>query len=145
VGHHLRITTSGNFVRLHSLLVISLLCILALGGSSTTKPTLSETDKIERLIYIVSQLKDCRFIRKDVEYDVTAAAQFMRGKWQSYKDQVKTARDFVICCSAGNFGTGTPYYVKHADGSRIPAGQFLSRQLDQIESPPATQPATQPR
>ena len=104
--------------------------------------SLSENDKIERLISSVENLDGATFIRKGSEYDAATAAKFLRGKWSYWKDSVQTARDFITLASAGNFGTGSLYYIKYKDGTQVTSADYLTTQLAKLEAPAATQPSS---
>ena len=93
-----------------------------------------EQHKIEQLLAAVGKLKDAQFIRKGQPYDCETAVQFLRAKWQSMKEQVKTARDFVALASGGNMGTGTPYFIRYADGREVTSWEVLRNELDRLEA-----------
>lgn len=133
---------------MHKPLPIVLLALLALGVSTCSQPPqqashsapasvqrpLTENDKIEKLITLITDMKNAQFIRKGTPYDCKSAAQFMRGKWQWKSAEVKTARDFIRICSAGGSGEGTPYFIRFSDGTQLPSKDFLTRKLDELES-----------
>jgi len=100
---------------------------------------LSEKEKIEKLISVVANMEGVQFIRKGVAYNCDVAAQFMRGKWSWKSSEVKTARDFVRICSAGNSGEGPPYFIRYADGTQVPTKVFLTEQLDKLEASASAQ------
>jgi hypothetical protein len=106
------------------------------GGSagSDLTGTLSEEQKIDALIESIARLPDAQFIRKGVTYDGVTAARFLRGKREAFKDQVKTARDFVVMASGGNMGTGSPYYIKFADGRVVSSRELLTAELARLEN-----------
>lgn len=115
-----------------------------LASPAATAPAigpLTEDQKIEQLLASLETLQDAKFIRKGTPYDVKTAIQFLRGKRDWMKEEVKTARDFVEMASAGNKGTGSPYYVQFSDGRQVPARTLLTAELDRLEGVPATRPA----
>ena len=120
----------------HLAIIAPLFALAACNQTSTHANTpFSEKDKIEALITVISNTKDVQFIRKGTGYDCATAAQFMRGKWNWKSSEIKTARDFVRVCSAGGSGDGDPYFIRHPDGTQTPAKDFLTAQLDELESP----------
>jgi len=102
-----------------------------------------EAAKIERLIAVVEGLADAKFVRKGEEYDATSAAKFLRGKWDWWKAEVKTAQDFVRLATGGNMGTGQPYFIKFKDGRTVRSSEFLGAELGKLEGSAAAA-ATQP-
>src|ERR1700756_5238420 len=77
--------------------------------------TLSEKEKIEALINLVSQLKTAKFIRNGWTYSADTAATFLRLKWQANDATVKTARDFIDRIGSVSGTSGTPYLVRLKD------------------------------
>jgi hypothetical protein len=108
-------------------------------ASAPTAPhTLTEKQKIEKLIQIVADMNGATFIRKGTPYDCKAAAQFMQGKWTWKSSEIHTARDFIRICSAGGSGEGTPYFIKLPNGTQLTSADFLTTQLNKLESQSAT-------
>ena len=79
-------------------------------------PKLSEDQKIESLIKIVSELKDAVFIRNGKEHDAKAAAEHVRKKWDYARKEVKTARDFIEKIATKSYIGNQPYLIRFADG-----------------------------
>ncbi len=102
--------------------------------SAAAPHTLTEKEKIEKLIQIVADMKGAQFIRKGTPYDAQAAAQFMQGKWTWKSSEIHTAEDFIRICSAGGSGEGSPYYIHLADGTQLTSADFLTQQLTKLES-----------
>jgi len=104
-------------------------------SSNPNAPTLTETQKIERLIKIVAELKDAKFIRNGKEHDAKAAAEHLRKKWDYTRKEVKTARDFIDKIATKSYTTGKPYLIRFADGREVESGDYLSERLKEIENP----------
>src|ERR1051325_1945796 len=89
-------------------------CVLwcaATGGFAaepSTKPVLSEDQKIEALINTIDHLSDATFIRNGREYDCHAAAKHMRDKWNYGKKEIKTAEDFIEKAASKSSISGQP-------------------------------------
>lgn len=125
---------------LQSSLVAGVFALLALVcfpqvGRSAGQP-LSESQKIESLIRHVEQLKNARFVRNGREYDAATAGKFLRGKWDANKRQVATARDFIAKIASKSSTSGRPYLVRFADGREVRSGDYLTAQLQRLETPP---------
>jgi hypothetical protein len=115
-----------------------LFAVLALGfalrsgaGLASPAPTLppAERAKIERMIEIVGQSTDHRFIRNGTSYDAGIAARFLRAKWEHFSDRVRCAEDFVREIGSRSGDNGPPYRVVKADGTEETGVVFLSRLL----------------
>ncbi len=103
---------------------------------AATRPgQLSEDQKIESLIASVAAMKHLIFIRNGSEYGGSAAAEFMRYKWNRNSDQIKTARDFIRIAGSKSSTSGKEYRVKLPDGREISSAEFLLAQLKEIEQP----------
>lgn len=112
-----------------------LLLVLILGGPSTraAEAPLSEKDKIEALIKHVGNLKEGKFIRNGREYDAETAVTFLKRKWDSVKDEVTTAKDFIEKVASMSSTSGKPYEIKLKDGKTVKAGDYLKDELKRIE------------
>jgi hypothetical protein len=99
------------------------------------KPT-TEKQKIEALIKHVEGLKDAVFVRNDKEYDAKTAAKFLRGKWDSNKSDIKTAKDFIEKAASVSSTTGKPYLIRRKGGKETKSGDFLRAELKKLEQPP---------
>ena len=100
-------------------------------AADDTKP-LSEKEKIEALIQHVEGLKDAVFVRNGSDYDAKTAARFLRGKWDKESD-VKTARDFIEKVASVSSTSKKPYLIRFKDGKEVKSGDYLSRELDNLE------------
>lgn len=124
---------------------VALLLLAASAAARADATRAVEMQKIESLISTVENLKDATFIRNGTEYDCKAAAKHMRTKWEFAGDRVKTARQFIRDLASSSSETGQPYLIRFKDGREIKSGDFLSAELDKLESPssqPTSRPAT---
>ena len=96
----------------------------------------TEKQKIEALIKHVEILKDAVFVRNDKEYDAKTAAKFLRGKWDSNKSDIKTAKDFIEKAASVSSTTGKPYLIRRKDGKETKSGEYLRAELKKLEQPP---------
>ena len=96
---------------------------------------LSEKEKIEALINLVSQLKTAKFIRNGWTYSADTAATFLRLKWQANDAIVKSARDFIDRIGSMSGTSGKPYLVRLKDGTEVHSREFLLGELKKLETP----------
>jgi hypothetical protein len=80
-------------------------------------------------------MKDANFIRNGSEYDCKVAAEFMRGKWRSHSEEIRSARDFINVAATKSTTTGKPYLIRSKDGKETPSGDFLTAELKKLEAP----------
>lgn len=93
----------------------------------------TEQQKIETLIQHVATLKDAKFVRNDKEYDAAAAGKFLRGKWETYAAEIKTARDFIDKAASVSSTTGKPYLIRFKDGTEVKSSAYLLTELKKLE------------
>lgn len=103
---------------------------------------LSEKEKIEALINVVSQLKTGKFVRNGWTYSADTAATFLRLKWQANDATVKTARDFIDRIGSVSGTSGRPYLVRLKDGTEVHSREFLLAELKKLEASPIVQSST---
>lgn len=124
----------------------------ATSQQSTSRPTskpakpLSETQKIERLIKHVRNLKGAVFIRNGEEHTCAEAAKHMRDKWEWKKREIRTARDFIRVAASKSSMSGRAYLIRFKDGKEVRSGEYLLERLKRIEAPvaAASQPSSRP-
>src|SRR5687768_5817110 len=93
----------------------------------------SESDKIKSLIASIETLKDATFIRNGSSHTAAEAADHLRRKWDSGKDKIKTARDFITHAASKSSLTGQPYKIRYKDRTEVTAEKFLSDKLNEME------------
>jgi hypothetical protein len=94
-----------------------------------------EKQKIEALIAQVENLKDATFIRNGSDYDSKLAARFLRGKWSSNEDEIKSAQDFITKAATGSSTSGKPYLIRFKDGREVTCADYLKAELGKLEPP----------
>ena len=102
-------------------------------GSPPPARALSETDKIEQLIALVSTLEGATFIRNGEEHTAAEAADHLRSKWKAAGGRVTTAREFVERIATKSSLSGEPYRIRLGDGTEVFSGDYFGAQLDRIE------------
>lgn len=115
--------------------IVGLTFLLFAFGASAASP-LTEKEKIERLIAKVEAL-DAKFIRNGSDYDAKTAAKFLRGKWDSEEDKIKTAGDFITHAGSISSSSGKPYLIRFKDGTEKKCGDFLTEELAKLNAPQA--------
>lgn len=96
----------------------------------------AERGKIEKLIEHVQGLKSAVFVRNDVEYDASAAARFLRGKWEANAKDIRTTKDFIDKAASVSTTTGKPYLIRLRMGTEmkeLKSGEYLLEQLKMLE------------
>jgi hypothetical protein len=102
------------------------------GTQATPAAAMSEAQKIEALIDRVAKLDGAVFVRNDKEYDAKTAAEFLRRKWESKKDEIKTAEEFIAKIGSVSSTSGKPYLVRFKDGREVKGGDFLREELKKL-------------
>lgn len=100
---------------------------------STTSDTLSEEQKVDRLINYIRTLEGATFIRNNSEYKPEEAASHLQSKWQKHAAQVKTAEGFILKL-ASESSSGTPYTIRFANGKTLTTREVLQEELQRILS-----------
>jgi hypothetical protein len=93
----------------------------------------TEKAKIESLISHLEGLNDATFIRNGSEYNAKNAAKFLRGKWESNKKEIATAKDFIDKAATKSSTTGKPYLIRMKN-AETPCADYLTAQLKKIEA-----------
>src|SRR5215831_10864792 len=124
---------------LTSVLLLALVLPALLQAQTTP---LSEKEKIEALINLVSQLKTAKFVRNGWTYSADTAATFLRLKWQANDTLVRTARDFIDKIGSASGTSGRPYLVRLKDGTELNSREFLLGELKKLETSSITPSST---
>jgi Family of unknown function (DUF5329) len=105
--------------------------LLPLAAAAADEKPMTEREKIEALIKHVEGLADAKFVRNGTEYDAKTAAKFLRRKWDSKKDEIKTAQDFIDKAASVSSTSGKPYLIRK-NGQDTKAGEYLMNQLKKL-------------
>jgi hypothetical protein len=106
-------------------LTFALLLALVLPALLQAQTTpLSEKEKIEALINVVSQLKTAKFVRNGWTYSAD------------------TAPDFIDRIGSVSGTSGRPYLVRLKDGTEVHSREFLLAELKKLEASPIVQSST---
>lgn len=115
-------------------IVTLIACFASIFLPAQAAEALSEDAKINALISHVEALQDATFIRNGSDYSAKNAAKFLRGKWDSNKKDIVTAKDFIEKAATKSSTTGKPYLIKLKDSAVTPCADYLNAQLKKIEA-----------
>ncbi len=92
-----------------------------------------ESAKIE---YLIERIRHSQynFIRNNVPYDATHAAEHLSWKYGLARKRIKTADDFIQLVATKSIESGLPYLVKLPDGKTYATGDVLTNELHRLES-----------
>ncbi len=96
--------------------------------------SLSEAQKIDRLIGYVAALQDAVFIRNSVEHAPAEAARHLQLKREKAGSRVKSADDFIRLCAAYSSMSGEAYLIRFADGRTRTAEDVLREELARLNA-----------
>jgi hypothetical protein len=87
----------------------------------------------DEIAYLLNYIREspCTFIRNGSEYDGAAAADHVQAKYEHFKDEIKTAEDFIDRAATKSLLSGEPYQVQCGSAARIEAAGWL---LDVLHS-----------
>ena len=114
-----------------SSVVFLLLLLPVFAQAQTALP--AEKQKIQKLIQLVADLKNVKFVRNGWTYNADTAATFMRLKWEANGSSIKTARDFIDRVASFSGTSGKPYLIRMKDGTEITSREFLLGELKKLE------------
>ena len=93
----------------------------------------SANDQLEGTInYLLTYVKnsDCIFIRNGKEYTAKEAVAHILRKYEHFRDEIKTAEDFIRLTASKSLMTGKPYWIKTIDGKKIKSENWLLKALE---------------
>ncbi len=129
---------SGRYVlqlkQLHNAMIGEDFADFVITEATTGRTSLTENEKIERLIATIHDLDRATFIRNGVEHTSTEAAAHLRQKWDAARDEIKTARDFIDKIATASSLSGVAYRIRFSDGKEIDSAEFLTQRLTEIEA-----------
>lgn len=98
--------------------------------------SLTEQEKIERLIIAVEALEGATFVRNGTEHTPAEAAEHLRLKLGNAGNRITTAEQFIDHLASKSSISGDEYTIRMADGKVINAGDFLRAELANLEPTP---------
>lgn len=70
----------------------------------------------------------CAFIRNGVAYDGAQAMDHIKDKYEYYRDDIRSAEDFIVLAATKSAMSGKPYLVQ-CDAAELPAADWLTQEL----------------
>ncbi|MCP2042317.1 DUF5329 family protein [Pontibacter sp. HSC-36F09] len=98
---------------------------------SGSSETMSEDQKVQKLIEYIRTLQGATFIRDNSEFAPEKAAEHLYSKWKKHASKIKTAEGFVTELATQS-SSGTPYSIRFADGSTNTTRDVLLCQLSTL-------------
>ena len=92
-----------------------------------------EGAKIEYLIERIRK-SDYRFIRNNVEYPSSEAANHLSWKYGLGRKSIRTAHDFIKHIASRSLNSGLRYLIKFPNGEKIPTEEILENELRILEA-----------
>ena len=93
----------------------------------------AERAKIERLIAVVENLNEARFVRNGWAYGPATAGKFLRAKWKDRESSVHSADGFIQNVATRSSTTGRPYLIRFNSGRELPLADFLRSELAKLK------------
>jgi hypothetical protein len=92
-------------------------------------PTLAASPEaeIDHLLTFIAG-SPCAFIRNGVAYDGAQAMGHIKDKYQHYREDIRSAEDFIALAASKSAMSGKPYLVQ-CDGAEMPAADWLTQEL----------------
>jgi len=69
------------------------------------------------------------FIRNTGRYTSAEAAEHMNNKYQHFREDIRTAEDFIEQCASRSLLTGKPYVVINEQGEQVRTSEWLRAEL----------------
>lgn len=92
-------------------------------------PTLAASleAEIDHLLTFIAG-SPCAFIRNGVAYDGAQAVGHIKDKYQHYREDIRSAEDFIALAASKSAMSGKPYLVQ-CDAAEMPAAEWLTQEL----------------
>ena len=94
-----------------------------------TPPTLAASPEaeIDHLLEFIAG-SPCAFIRNGVAYGGAQAMGHIKDKYEHYREDIRSAEDFIALAATRSAMSGKPYLVQ-CDGAEMPAADWLTQEL----------------
>jgi hypothetical protein len=92
-------------------------------------PTLAASPEaeIDHLLNFIAG-SPCAFIRNGVAYDGAQAVDHIKDKYQHYREDIRSAEDFIALAASKSAMSGNPYLVQ-CDAAQMLAAEWLTQEL----------------
>ncbi|WP_257389584.1 DUF5329 domain-containing protein, partial [Tahibacter caeni] len=96
--------------------------------------SLSQTERIERLLAAIAALDGARFVRNGKDHSPADAAAHLRRKWQAARRSAADddAERFIDALASTSSVSGQPYRIRFADGRETTVREFLLDELARL-------------
>jgi hypothetical protein len=103
-------------------LAVAILLVLV----QLTIPVRADSSAAE-IAYLLRFIREspCTFIRNGSDYDGAAAADHIEAKYEHFKDEIRTAEDFIDRAATKSELSGAPYQVQCGSGAKVAAAEWL--------------------
>ena len=99
---------------------------LIFGAAAPTLAAGPEAEIDHLLTFIAGS--PCAFIRNGVAYDGAQAVGHIKDKYQHYREDIRSAEDFIALAASQSAMSGKPYLVQ-CDAAEMPAAEWLTQEL----------------
>jgi len=101
------------------LLLISILVIPAIANT---------TAEIDHLLNYVKKTS-CSYIRNGSEHSGVDAAEHIKKKYDYFKDEIRSAEDFIRLSASKSTMTGSKYYIQCPNSTKVESAKWLLLEL----------------
>ena len=117
---------------MNKIIGLSLIFALVWGPAAIAGPPAGTNNLPETIQYLLAFVKEseCRFFRNDKEHSAGEAAAHMQRKYEHFKNEIKTAEEFIRLAATKSLMTGRLYYVKLKNGEKMTSEAWLLQALD---------------
>ena len=92
-------------------------------------PALADTQaEIDHLLNYVKKT-ECHYIRNGSVHSGTEAEKHIKAKYDHYKDEIKTAEDFVRLSATKSMMSGSKYYIECPSSPKVESSKWLLAEL----------------
>jgi len=119
-----------NFVRKVLCSLCPLVGAVLLASLAAIGAEAPEQDEINHLLQFVETSR-CTFLRNGVEYNSKSAMNHIKEKYDYFKNQIRTAEDFIALAATKSELSGRPYFVRCEKAKEVPTATWLHEELQQ--------------
>lgn len=106
---------------------LATLAFAAVLSAGTSASAASPDEEIGHLMSAIAG-SPCAFIRNGVAYDGKTALAHVKDKYEYYRNEIRSAEDFIALAATKSVLSGRPYLVQ-CGARTMPAADWLSREL----------------
>lgn len=93
-------------------------------------------DTTAEINYLLNYVKttECTYIRNGTEHTGKEASKHIKAKYDHYKDEIKTAEDFIRLSATKSMMSGSKYYIACPGTAKIESSKWLLSELKRYRS-----------